>query len=158
MTESATTGEFLAKGYNRQLLVKERSIVISRRGALAFMTRGLKGDTEVPLEHITSIQMKNAGLVAGYIQFTLMGGTDAKGGLFRTDNDENFISFQRGSQKDFEQAKRLIDDRKAKLSRADASSAALDPMEQLAKAAELHKAGVLTDEEFAAKKKQLLGL
>jgi hypothetical protein len=33
-----------------------------------------------------------------------------------------------------------------------------DPMGQLAKVAELHKAGVLTDEEFAAKKKQLLGL
>ncbi len=31
-------------------------------------------------------------------------------------------------------------------------------MSQLAKAAELHKAGILTDEEFAAKKKQLLGL
>jgi hypothetical protein len=33
-----------------------------------------------------------------------------------------------------------------------------DPMAQLAKVADLHKQGILTDEEFAAKKKQLLGL
>ncbi len=33
---------------------------------------------------------------------------------------------------------------------------AMDPTEQLGKLAELHKAGVLTDEEFATKKAELL--
>jgi hypothetical protein len=33
-----------------------------------------------------------------------------------------------------------------------------DPMEQLRKVAELHQQGILTDEEFAAKKAQLLGI
>jgi hypothetical protein len=32
----------------------------------------------------------------------------------------------------------------------------MDPTEQLGKLAELHKAGVLTDEEFATKKAELL--
>lgn len=41
---------------------------------------------------------------------------------------------------------------------APAAPAEPDSMDQLKKLAELHQAGVLTDEEFAAKKAQLLGL
>ncbi|MEV0608110.1 PH domain-containing protein [Polymorphospora rubra] len=41
---------------------------------------------------------------------------------------------------------------------APAQAASPDPMAQLAQLAELHRAGVVTDEEFAAKKAQLLGL
>lgn len=40
---------------------------------------------------------------------------------------------------------------------APGSPAASDPLETLAKLADLHKAGVLTDAEFAAKKAELLG-
>ncbi len=38
------------------------------------------------------------------------------------------------------------------------SVAGNDSIEQLKKLAELHQQGILTDEEFAAKKKQLLGI
>jgi hypothetical protein len=41
---------------------------------------------------------------------------------------------------------------------APAPAAAADPSEQLKKLAELHDAGVLTDEEFAASKKKALGI
>lgn len=41
---------------------------------------------------------------------------------------------------------------------APAAAAAVDPMEQLTKLAELHAAGVLTDDEFAAAKAKALGL
>jgi Short C-terminal domain len=41
---------------------------------------------------------------------------------------------------------------------ADYGEATPDPAEELQKMAELHKQGVLTDEEFAAKKKQILGI
>jgi hypothetical protein len=41
---------------------------------------------------------------------------------------------------------------------ADYGEAHPDPAEELQKMAELHKQGVLTDEEFAAKKKQILGI
>jgi hypothetical protein len=34
----------------------------------------------------------------------------------------------------------------------------VDPTEELRNLAELHKQGILTDEEFAAKKKQILGI
>lgn len=151
------TDEFLAKGYNGQLTVRERSILITRKGALAFMTQGLKGDKEIPIEHITSVQLKGAGLTAGYIQFAFMGGTEAKGGVFQAGKDENSISFYKGSQKDFEKAKELIEQRRRVLT-APTTSAAPSAADELTKFSELHKAGILTDDEFAAKKKQLLGL
>jgi len=75
--------EFLAKGDNGQLLVKEHTVVISRKGVMALLTQGPKGDKEIPIENITSIQMKGAGLTAGYIQFTLHGGAEAKGGVLQ---------------------------------------------------------------------------
>jgi putative oligomerization/nucleic acid binding protein len=43
------------------------------------------------------------------------------------------------------------------MAQAGGGAAAADPMEQLSKAAELHAKGVLSDEEFAAKKAELLG-
>ncbi len=151
------SSDFVAKGYNGQLTVKERSIVISRKGALAILTQGLKGDKEIPIEHVTSVQFKGAGLTAGYIQFTLMGGLEAKGGVFQAGRDENSISFYKGSQKQFEQAKELIEERRRAITAREAV-AAPSAAEELARFADLHKQGVLTDEEFAAKKKQLLGI
>jgi hypothetical protein len=44
------------------------------------------------------------------------------------------------------------------IEKADAESDAPDYLDDLERLAELHKDGILTDEEFAAKKKQLLGL
>ena len=41
---------------------------------------------------------------------------------------------------------------------ADYGEAAPDPAEELQKMAQLHKQGILSDEEFAAKKKQILGI
>lgn len=148
------TGDFVAKGYNGQLTVTERSIVITRKGAMAVLTQGLKGSKEIPIEHITSIQLKRAGLIAGYIQFTFMGGMEAKGGVFQAGRDENSINFYAGANKDFEKAKDLIEERRAN---AMPSRSATSPADELKKFAELHTAGILTDEEFAAKKKQLLG-
>jgi hypothetical protein len=41
---------------------------------------------------------------------------------------------------------------------APAGAGDVDPAEELRKLAELHEQGILTDEEFAAKKKQILGI
>jgi len=41
---------------------------------MAFMTQDVKGDTTIPLDSITGVQLKPSGvLFNGYIQFTLPG-------------------------------------------------------------------------------------
>lgn len=100
-----------AKGHNGSLEVYENRIIIKRKGVLAFMTQGLKGDKEIYIKNISSIQIKKANfLTNGYIQFSFLGGKEAKGSLFEATSDENTIMFTNNQQGDFERAKVKIEE------------------------------------------------
>jgi len=148
--------EFVAKGINGQLTVKARSVVVARKGALGFMTQGLKGEKEIPIDQITAVQFKKAGMTSGYIQLTISGGVESKGGVFSAGNDENTVMFVKKSQADFEKAKSLIEERRSRPGAA--AAPATSNLDEISKLADLKAKGIITDEEFAAKKKQLLGL
>lgn len=147
-----------AAGVNGQLTLNDSTLTISREGFLAFLTQGLKGDKSIAIEHITSIQFKPAGaLVRGYIQFAFMGGQEAKGGAFQAANDENSVVFTDEQETDFRRLKLELE-RRISLARQPAApvvrpSSSLDDLERLAN---LRDRGILTDEEFAAKKRQIL--
>jgi hypothetical protein len=150
---------FTARGRNGQLTVTPRSIVISREGALGFISHGHQGRKEIDIRHISSIQFKESGgATAGYIQFAFLGGQEAKRGLFQGVEDENTILFGSKAQPDFLRAKELIDEHRDRLHAPAVAVQPVSSANELAKFAELHRQGVLTDEEFAAKKLQLLGL
>ena len=90
------TVSYIAQGVNGQLAVTPDRIIIYRNGFLAFLTQGLKGDKEIPLANITAVQMKQPGLATnGYIQFSILGGIDGRGGLFDATNDENTVMFSK---------------------------------------------------------------
>ena len=144
----------MAKGVNGQLSVVGNRIKISRRGFMAAMG-GLrtKGDKEILISTISSIQMKKAGLTNGYIQFTFLGGREAKGGVWQATKDENTVVFNGRQQREFEALKERIESiRDAPIP---TPSSGLDDLERLA---ELKDRGVITDTEFEAKKRQILGL
>jgi hypothetical protein len=154
-------GRFTARGRNGQLTVTPSKIVISRGGVLGFSTHGHAGDKEIDIEQITSIQVKKPGLATvGYIQFAFMGGSEAKHGIKQAVNDENTILFAKKVEDDFLKAKSLIDGYRDDLRQRRQAPVAnsLTPVEQLEKLAELHRQGIVTDDEFAAKKKELLAL
>lgn len=113
----------------------------------------LRGDKMIPYRSITAVQLKMAGLTAGYIQLSLQGGHEAKGGLFQSTKDENSVHFYHGKNKSFEEAKRLIEERiEASLGGSPATSS----LDELKKLAELKDSGVITKAEFEKKKKELL--
>ncbi len=57
-----------AKGIGGRLQLLEEKIRIRRKGASAVMLHGLKGDKEIFLTQISSVQFKKAGpFVNGYI-------------------------------------------------------------------------------------------
>lgn len=148
-----------ASGVNGQLVLLEGRVRIARKGVLAFLSQGLKGDKEIAISSVTSIQWKKAGaFVNGYIQLGFFGGTEAKGGIFQATEDENSIMFNQSQQPEFEairnELQRIIDARSA----GTASSGPASAADEIRKLAELHGQGILTNEEFQAKKKQLLGL
>src|SRR5437899_2879766 len=101
---------FEAKGVNGQIELLSDKIRIKRKGLLSLMTQGLKGDKEILLAQVSSIQFKKAGgFTNGYIQFAFVGGQEAKGGIFQATADENTVMFNTGQQKVFDELKGRVE-------------------------------------------------
>ncbi len=145
------------KGYNGTLVLTSTGVII-KRGVKGFLLGGgmLRGDKSIPYKSIVAVQLKKAGMLAGYIQLTLAGGSEAKGGMFQSTKDENSINFHAngGNNGKFEEAKLLIEERIS----GSPTSAVASPLDEIEKLAGLKEKGIITEEEFQAKKKQLLGL
>lgn len=148
-----------AKGYNGQIEVYENKVVIRRKGFMAFASHGMKGDKEIYINQISSVQLKKASYLAvGYIQFAFSGGKEAKGGLRQATKDENTVTFNPPSNKAFAEIKTVIDELVAKAHAPASSSSQLSDADEIRKYAKLKEEGIITEEEFQAKKKDLLGL
>lgn len=98
------------KGCNGTIEVLDNKIIIKRKGITAFISQGLKGDKEIYIKKITSIQIKNANWITnGYIQFGFSGGKESKGGILDAAKDENTVMFKSSQQNDFLKLKTLIE-------------------------------------------------
>ena len=144
------------KGYNGTLIMTDNAVVI-KRGIKGFLLGGgmLRGDKTIPYSSIVAVQLKKAGMTAGYLQLTLKGGSEAKSGLLQSAMDENSINFHSysGNNQKFLEVKELIE---AKLSAG--PSGQTSNLDELKKLGELKSQGIITQEEFDAKKKSLLAL
>ena len=158
----SNTGEikYTLNGINGQLCVFENKIEIRRKGIFALATQGLKGVKTIPLSSIKSIQVKKSGLTQGYIQFGVLGGVENRGGVKSANYDENTVTF--GSTlankianeiKEHIENKLIINPTETKTAVTTVSEA-----DELMKFKKLLDDGVITQEEFDAKKKQILGL
>ena len=147
------------KGYNGTLILTNMGVII-KRGVKGFLLGGgmLRGEKTIPYSSIVAVQLKKAGMTAGYIQLTLKGGSEAKSGLFQSTTDENSINFHSafgGNNNElFSEAKKLIEERVNAVN-SPAKNSELDDLEKLAT---LREKGIITEEEFNAKKSKILGL
>jgi hypothetical protein len=147
------------KGQNGTFIITDTGVII-KKGIKGFFLGGgkIRGDKTIPYASIMAVQFKKAGMVAGYLHLTLIGGMDAGAGLFEMVKDENTITFQMWGDKNkkFEEGKNLIEQKmmEAKPGSAHHKSEADD----LEKFAQLRDKGIITEDEFQKKKKQLLGL
>ncbi|MDQ3158974.1 MAG: DUF4429 domain-containing protein [bacterium] len=144
------------KGYNGTIILTDDGVKI-KRGAKGFLLGGgmLRGDKTIPYSSIVAVQLKKAGMTAGYLQLTLKGGSEAKSGLMQSTTDENTVNFHSRKNKVFLEAKDLIEE---KLSAANNNKNASSGADELEKMASLKDKGIITQEEFDSKKKQILGL
>lgn len=143
------------KGYDGTVVLSDNSITI-KRGAKGFLLAGgkLRGDKTITISRIVAVQLKKAGMIAGYIQFTLMGGSEAKSGLIQSTTDENSIHFHNRNKNNekFAELKMLIEQRMDGNNQTNQTSSAND----LEKLFELKEKGVLTEEEFQKQKTKIL--
>ena len=95
---------------NGKLILGKGYIEIVRKGFMALMTQGFKGNKKIALKQISAIQFKPAGIFTnGYIQFSFLGGSESKSGLMMAVHDENTIMFTKVQQEAFEKIKEKIE-------------------------------------------------
>jgi hypothetical protein len=145
------------RGVQDQVEVFEDKVTITPKGVLGFLNKGLKGTKEIPFHSITAIQFKEAGLMFnGYIQFTIQGGNESTKGIYKATSDENTIMFAKKDNTLVIKIKEHIDSeiRKLKVPQVNQSISLSD---ELQKIADLKAQGILSDDEFLAAKKRLIG-
>lgn len=149
-----------ANGVSGQLEIYENEIIIKRNGWLARTIYSKKGDKLILISQIQSIQFKPWDRYQnGYIQFVLSGGYLANGDISIAVKDENTIMFNQKQQEIFEEAKRTIEDLISTIKPNNNSNQSTHSnLDELEKLANLKEKGIITEDEFIAKKKQLLGL
>lgn len=136
-----------------KLSMENDSITISRKGFMSFSSHGLKGDKTIYIRNISGIQLKKPGLTSGYIQFTLSGGSESKGGIFAATEDENTVMFGSKHYKDMVKFKSLIEQ---KINTKPAASNSTSNLDEIKKLKELLDMDAITKEEFDTKKAELM--
>ncbi|MBE0010972.1 DUF4429 domain-containing protein [Arthrobacter sp. AET 35A] len=132
------------------------------------MQRGIigKGVKRFPITAISNIHVKPAGwVVSGYMQITAAGSNETKSQFGRQTwdalSDENTVSFTQPEEADFLKLRDAIEAAQRDLHAPKPAVTVAPPrediMDQLQKLGGLRDAGILTEDEFTAKKAELLG-
>lgn len=149
------------EGVASLLEVYKDKVCLTPKGAMGFLTQGLKGTKTIPFYSITAIQFKKTGLLSGYIQFTIPGGNEGRRGLLEAAREENTFMFA-GDNDTALEIKEYVEKRMFELRSPSPTSGSPAPAqvpsltEELKKLAELKEKGVLSDDEFLAAKKRLI--
>jgi hypothetical protein len=104
----------LAEGLNGQIELYPEMVRIKRKGLRALLNMGMKGDKDIRIDAITAVQFKSAGLMSGYIQFTLPGGNESRGGWLDAGTDENTVIFNSRQEAKFQTVRAKIDQLRSK--------------------------------------------
>lgn len=118
----------------------------------------LDGFTQtIPLDSVVTVSIVSHFLSTPYLQIVTPGMTPQKNDAMKGAS-ANVVLIQPGNMKKAKQVQEYVAQYKAKGVQRTASSSAGDSLEALEKLAELRKRGIITQAEFEAKKKQILGL
>jgi hypothetical protein len=141
------------------ITVDEFGVSIQQKGLMNAMAVGITGTKQIPFTSMTAVQFKPAGMLSGYLQFSVLGGNEARGGVFQAAGDENTIMFTKKEQDKAERIKELAEGkiRGAQVSKATPTQHLKSAAEQIREFKELLDMGAITKEEFDQKKTQLLG-
>lgn len=121
---------------------------------------GNTGGKRIDISDITSIQFKEpSGASVGFIQISYPGSIDRKDGVIGAVNDENTIIIDNNNLAKAKEVVKYIETKRENLKSSNPSfSQNISSADEIAKYKKLLDEGVITQEEFDAKKKQLLGL
>jgi len=143
-------------GAGAMLEVFEDKLAITPKGLSGFFFRGLKGTKTIPFFAISAIQFKKSGLTKGYLQFTLPGGNESKRGVYAAVSDENTFMFA-GQNKIAIEIKDYIEKRMHELRQPQSTTSNHSIADELQKLVDIKAKGILSEEEFQAAKRRIIG-
>lgn len=135
--------------------VTSGAIKVTQKGALNVLNKGLVGTKTFSINRLSGVQLKDPGMTTGYLQFILMGSSEGKGGVFNAVQDENTITFSKKEKNLIHELKDFID---YAIENANNQGKDAPDLNDIRKLKNLLDDGIITEEEFAVKKKQILGL
>lgn len=146
--------KFELKGFDGQLYVYDDKIVIERKGVLSFVRHEFAGSRTIPISAIRSVQLQKAPAptLSGFIRFGVLDGAGDMYGL-----KQNTVLILTKNNDIAEQIKNYIENRISQKTETTTSNS-ISPIDEIKQLKELLDSGILTEEEFQAKKKQLLGI
>lgn len=148
-------------GVNGQLTITEEHAIIERKGVLGFMTQGLKGQKRIPLQNIKAVQLKEGNnWTNGYIQFSILGGIESRGGIMNATKDENTLMFRKKDNELAKEIRAFVEEKISEYINNNNSTIInqLSVADEILKYKNLLDSDIITQDEFDAKKKQLLEL
>lgn len=150
---------YTMRGVSDLLEIFEDRVAITPKGVMGFLNKGIKGTKEIPFTSVVAVQFKEAGAVfSGYIQFTIPGGNESRGGLLAAAQDENTFMFAHvKNNATAKEIKDYIDSKIRTLRVPQAAHSATSLSDELQKLAQLREQGVLSEDEFRAAKRKLIG-
>lgn len=144
----------------KMAVYEDRAVLTVEVGVGSFLTGNVSdGEKTIYYRDCIGVQFKKSGMQIGYVQLETASGLMNKSqSNFFNENTFTFdLSVQ--SNEKMEEVAEYIKDRVAECKNAPTQAAApISAMDELKKLKELLDLGIVTQEEFDAKKKQLLGL
>ncbi|UNC92038.1 SHOCT domain-containing protein [Candidatus Contubernalis alkaliaceticus] len=159
---------FEVKSITGQVMyIYEDKIELTQKGAAGFITQGLKGSKTFYYSDISSVQFKNCGWTNGFFEFSFAGGIDKPGGVWSGMNNDNRYVFGKPTiwaakklAAEMEPINKFIQNklREFKNNNRQQIVQQSSNADEILKYKNLLEQGIITQEEFDAKKKQLLGI
>ncbi len=157
------------KGTDGTIIAYDDRVVISRQGLTAISAHGFKGDKTFFYTDLTSIEYKKPGMTNGYIHFVVPGASSHSpkvnliGTSQNTLSDENTVTFRAFNKNVPSESEELYNIlleqiQKAKSTNNLSNNNFQSGADEILKYKSLLDSGIITQDEFNAKKKQILGL
>jgi hypothetical protein len=131
-------------------------VVIRRRGAANAMALGINGERSIAIATITSIQLKTAGWLPGYILFSYAGSKPFRGGIVEATQDPDAFIFEKAKNDEVTEFKRKLEGIMLALRSQVSEQSSNSLSAELLKLAGMKDQGILSEAEFEAAKKKLL--
>ncbi|TXN36084.1 SHOCT domain-containing protein [Flagellimonas hymeniacidonis] len=151
---------FQADGRNGSVLLYPNRLIVRKKltGLKRMMT---SGDKEIFLDDIKNVNYKSANTMTwGFIQFATSQNSKelSKGSLMASPMDDYSINFSKKQQSEFDKLKSEINRLRNGSKSQTVIQNQLSEAEELEKLAGLKEKGIITQEEFDLKKRQVLGI